>query len=183
MVPVRADMSPEEHREFARAAVLETFRWADGHADVWPLFADAEVFRTLTTAMAAAWQDYGITHACGIESRGFLLGGAVRCTSVPASRPCERATDCSRDPRSNRTTAPDYRGLVHRLRMQTDMLGPDARVLLVDDWAERGSQATAVLELVEACGATFLGLALIVDQLEERDAHAAWTCGQHRPRR
>jgi len=33
--------------------------------------------------------------------------------------------------------------------------------------AERGSQATAVRQLIQSCGATFLGLSVLVDQLDE----------------
>lgn len=53
----------------------------------------------------------------------------------------------------------------HRLRMQA-VLDADDRVLLVDDWAQRGAQAQAARELVQACGAEFLGVAVLVDQLE-----------------
>ena len=48
--------------------------------------------------------------------------------------------------------------------MQT-VLSPEDGVLLVDDWAERGSQARAARQLVEACGARFLGVSVLVDQL------------------
>ena len=46
------------------------------------------------------------------------------------------------------------------------------RVLLVDDRAETGAQAAGARTLVEECGAAFLGVAAIVDQLppERRDA-------------
>jgi hypothetical protein len=40
------------------------------------------------------------------------------------------------------------------------------RVLLVDDRARRGSQARAVRHLVHRCGARFLGVCLMVDQLD-----------------
>jgi adenine phosphoribosyltransferase len=40
-------------------------------------------------------------------------------------------------------------------------------VLLVDDWAERGSQAEAAAELVRRQGAELLGLALVVDELPD----------------
>jgi adenine phosphoribosyltransferase len=51
--------------------------------------------------------------------------------------------------------------------MQAAVLGPSDRVLLVDDWAERGSQARGVRQLVTECGATFLGVSLLVDQLAD----------------
>ncbi|HEX2307027.1 MAG TPA: hypothetical protein VHI14_01760 [Jatrophihabitantaceae bacterium] len=45
-------------------------------------------------------------------------------------------------------TDADYRGRRHRLRMQA-VLQPSDRVLMVDDWAEHGSQALAARRLVE----------------------------------
>jgi hypothetical protein len=68
-------------------------------------------------------------------------------------------------PKATVQAGQDYRGERHRLRMQR-ILDPAERVLLVDDWAERGSQALAAKELVEACGAHYVGATLIVDQLE-----------------
>lgn len=58
-----------------------------------------------------------------------------------------------------------YRGQRHTFRVQRAALHPGDRVLLVDDWAEIGSQALAAKQLVEDCGATFAGLSLIVNQL------------------
>lgn len=58
----------------------------------------------------------------------------------------------------------DYRGQRHRLRMQVVLKTGD-RVLLVDDWAERGSQARGAVQLCEQSDAEFLGLSVIVDML------------------
>ena len=66
-------------------------------------------------------------------------------------------------------TEPDYRGKRNVLRLQRRAIKPGDRVLLVDDWAERGSQARAAAELVARCGGTVAGLSLIVDQLGSRD--------------
>jgi adenine/guanine phosphoribosyltransferase-like PRPP-binding protein len=63
-------------------------------------------------------------------------------------------------------TAPDYRGIVHQLEIQQRALQANDRVLLVDDWAEEGSQAIAAKRLIEQRRATFLGLALM-DQLSD----------------
>jgi len=38
-------------------------------------------------------------------------------------------------------------------------------MLLVDDWAETGNQATTARALIEDCGATYLGFSILVDQL------------------
>jgi adenine phosphoribosyltransferase len=62
-------------------------------------------------------------------------------------------------------TAPDWRGRETELVVQRAAVSPADRVLLVDDWAERGSQALAARSLLEQCGATYVGLSLLVDQL------------------
>jgi adenine phosphoribosyltransferase len=66
---------------------------------------------------------------------------------------------------------PDYRGKTHALHLQAGALGRGDRVLLVDDWIEMGSQAAAVMALVERAHATFVGASVIVNQLHaERSA-------------
>ncbi|MFD6244091.1 hypothetical protein [Streptomyces roseolus] len=43
-------------------------------------------------------------------------------------------------------------------------MGPDDRVLLVDDWTETDSQASAVRSMVEERGGQRAGCSVIVDQ-------------------
>jgi adenine phosphoribosyltransferase len=54
-----------------------------------------------------------------------------------------------------------------RMEMLRASLEPQDRVLVVDDWAETGSQATATRSLIERCGASYIGLSLLVDQLTD----------------
>ena len=157
----------DEIQRAARAAVLTNFAWVKGHADVWRLFSDPAALRVITSALAAPWSDDGVTQVCGIESRGFLLGGAVALRLGVGFTAVRKADGILPGAKVERTSAADYRGRSQTLRIQRERLGIADRVVLVDDWAERGSQATAVRELVEACEATFLGLSVIVDQLAD----------------
>ena len=59
----------------------------------------------------------------------------------------------------------------HRLRLRRKGLSASDRVVLIDDWCEKGSQALAAKEMVEECGSVVLGLAVIVD--ESRPGFAA----------
>jgi adenine phosphoribosyltransferase len=52
------------------------------------------------------------------------------------------------------------------LEIQQRSVLPGDRLLLVDDWIERGSQATAARLLVEKCGAELAGIAVMVDELD-----------------
>lgn len=150
---------------------METFRWQAGHADVWRVFADADAFVAVVEGLVEPWRDQGVTRVVGIESRGFLLGAAAALALGVGFVAVRKADGLLPGPKVTTTADLDYRRQRHRLRMQT-VLRPADRVLLVDDWAERGSQARAARRLVEACGATFLGVSVLVDQLsaESRDA-------------
>jgi adenine/guanine phosphoribosyltransferase-like PRPP-binding protein len=48
-----------------------------------------------------------------------------------------------------------------------------ARVLLVDDWVESGSEATAARQLVERLGGVWLGMSVLLDGLPDGPARHA----------
>jgi adenine phosphoribosyltransferase len=148
----------------ARSALLGRFRWEAGHADVWRVFADGDAFAAVVDGLVEPWRRRNVTRVVGIESRGFLLGGAVAAALGVGFVAIRKTEGLLPGPKHAVDAGSDYRGIRHRLRMQA-VLGVEDRVLLVDDWAERGSQALAARRLVEAGGATFLGVALLVDQL------------------
>lgn len=162
---VKAVPHPLGVRTDPRQQVLARFRWVRGHADVWRIFADAEAMATVTAALAEPWRTAGITKVCGIESRGFLLGGAVAVELHAGFVAIRKEAGLFAGDKHEVTTAPDYREVAQRLRIQTDSLGADDVVLLVDDWAERGSQALGARALLATRGATWAGASLVVDQL------------------
>lgn len=97
----------------------ELFRWHQGHADIWRVLADAGALQSVVAGLAAPWQDMGVTHVVGIESRGFLLGGAtavVLGAGFVAIR--KSGTGLLPGPKVHASALPDYRGLAHDLRMQ-----------------------------------------------------------------
>lgn len=159
-------MPPLPDATAARAAVLEAFRWQGGHADVWRVFADPGALSAVVAGLAEPWRDAGITVVLGIESRGFLLGAAVAVNLGVGFQAVRKSDGILPGPKLSVLSAPDYRASRHQLRMQ-DTLRPDDVALLVDDWAERGSQAQAAKELVKMSGARFAGLTVLVDQLDD----------------
>jgi adenine phosphoribosyltransferase len=150
--------------ESARDALLQTFRWESGHADVWRVFADADAFAAVVAGLVEPWRTVGVTTVVGIESRGFILGGAASRALRTGFVAVRKSEGLLPGPKLSITSDPDYRGNRHLLRMQA-ILTPADRVLLVDDWAERGAQARGARQLVESAGAIFLGMSLLVDQL------------------
>lgn len=149
----------------AAQLVLDRFRWVHGHADVWRLFDDAPVFAAVVDGLVTPWRDRGITKVAGIESRGFLLGGAAALALDVGFAPVRKADGLLPGDKVSEPAERDYRGQRHTLRMQLAALEPGDRVLLIDDWAESGNQALAVKRLVERCGAALAGASVIVNQL------------------
>lgn len=148
-----------------RERLLAAFRWVDGHADVWPWFADGDLLRYVAAALAAPYAG-AVDVVTAVESRGWLLAGAVARDLGRGVVPVRKDGGLLAGAYDAVVAEPDYRGTAHRLRMQR-VLAPGTRVLLVDDWVETGSQARAVRALVEGQGAVWAGVSTVVDQSDD----------------
>lgn len=138
----------------------------DGHADIWRVFLNPDLLARAIRAIAAPFAGEGITKVVGIESRGFLLGGAVAVALDAGFAGVRKGGALLPGPKLREPMwAPDYRGRVHDLLLQASALDRRDRVLLVDDWIESGNQALAVKHLVLRANATFVGTSVIVNQL------------------
>src|SRR4029453_13364594 len=98
-----------------------------------------------------------VTGICGIEARGFLLGGAAALRLGVGFIPVRKSGGLLPGEKIKRDAEPDYRGIRHTLRIQRSSVAPNDRILLVDDWMETGSQARAVQELLADAGARLVG--------------------------
>ena len=143
---------------------LKRFQWIDGHADVLGLFADGAFLADAAAALAAPFRSAGVTKIAGIEARGFVLGTAVALDLAVGFVPIRKHGAIHPGPKAMRRAAPDWRGNEAKLLIQRAALTPADRVLLVDDWIETGSQASAARQLIEECGSCWVGLSVLVDQ-------------------
>jgi adenine phosphoribosyltransferase len=148
-----------------RAELLSRFEWVGGHANVLALFRDGAFLAAAGRALVEPFP--GVTAVAGVEARAFVLGTAAALAAGVGFVPIRKAGAVHPGPKAARTTDPDWRGRRHELVLQRAALGPGDRVLLVDDWAEAGSQAMAARALIEECGAEYAGLSLLVDQLPD----------------
>lgn len=155
----------------AREAVLREFRWIDGHSDVWRLAEDPLAFGDVVAGLAALARGLGAEAIAGIETRGVLFGAPVARALGVGFHTIRKTDGLFAGASGAVTAAPDYRGYSHTLRSR-GRFGAGARVVLVDDWIETGSQAAAARALIEGAGATFAGIVAIVDQSSGRDGVA-----------
>jgi adenine phosphoribosyltransferase len=143
--------------------LVTSFRWIDGHADVWRWFADAGLFADIVEALARPFEQDRITKVVGIEARAFILAGAVARWLDAGVVPIRKRGALFPGKHLSATTAPDYRGRAVDLLLQEDALSGSDRVVVVDDWLEIGSQAKAAIDLIRDAGAHVVGVAVIVD--------------------
>lgn len=154
----------------ARDALLHRFRWVDGHADVWSVFRDGPALRAVVRGLVDPFRSTHVTAVVGIESRGFLLGGAAAVELGVGFVAVRKAGALFPGEKVVADSAADYRGRRSRLLLQRDAVQPGDRLLLVDDWVETGSQMAAAVRLLAAVDAELMGAAVLVDQ---RGEHAA----------
>jgi adenine phosphoribosyltransferase len=155
--------SNDDEVKLARAAVLRTFRWVNGHASFVPVFLDAEALRMLGPGLVKPFRDAGTTAVVAPEARGFILGSLCAVTLGVGLLAARKPGFPRPEDQVNVVSDRDWRGRrvefsVARVLTETD------RVLLVDDWIETGSQATAIGDAIRQMGAMLVGTAVIVDQ-------------------
>jgi adenine phosphoribosyltransferase len=147
-----------------RRAVLELFRWVDGHADVWAVLASPRALAAVVAGLAAAWADAGVTHVAGLEARGFAVVAptavALGAGFLRSARAVTSRDRCCPPPRLPTTAA-----AVTSCGCRPSW-GPGTGCC----WSTTGpsgSQAEAAAEPVRRQGAELLGLALVVDELPD----------------
>jgi adenine phosphoribosyltransferase len=151
----------------AREALLRQFRWIDGHADIWAAFRHGPTFATLVADLAESCHDLAADAVVGIESRGFLLGGAVAAQLGIGFVAVRKSGALFPGEKLARRTEPDYRANTTELLLQRAALTEGDRIVLVDDWLQTGSQARAVQAMIAEGGAELVGCAVLVDQLAD----------------
>lgn len=118
--------------------------------DVTTLFKNAECLQGMIDELYEMYKDKGITKVVGIESRGFILGGALAArlgagfimTRKPGKLPAEVVEE---------TYAKEYG--TDTIQIHKDAINENDIVLLHDDLLATGGTMAATYRLVKRCGA------------------------------
>src|SRR5215212_3759448 len=132
--------------------------------DITPMLADHAAFSAVIDALAAAGRDASgatvVDKVIGMEARGFILAAPVALALgtgfVPVRKP-------GKLPAATYSVSYTLEYGEETLEMHTDALAPGERVLLVDDVLATGGTAAATATLVEKCGATATGTAVLME--------------------
>lgn len=138
--------------------------------DLAPLLADARAFGLCIGALAAPWRGERVGVVCGIEARGFALGGALAHALGAGFVPLRKAGKLP-----GARVGVDYvlEYGVDRLEAHVDALAPGTRALIVDDVLATGGTLQAAQRLVEHLGAEIVGAAVVLE-ISAQSGRARW---------
>ena len=128
--------------------------------DITPLLADPIALRLAIEMIAAPFEDSGVTIVAGIEARGFVLAPpvalALGCGFVPLRKP-------GKLPYHTRKEEYQLEYGLDALEIHVDGVGPDDRVLLVDDVIATGGTARAGTNLIRGLDAELVGMGVLIE--------------------
>jgi adenine phosphoribosyltransferase len=128
--------------------------------DITPLLADPKAFHIVLDAIAHHFVGEKVDAVVGVESRGFIFGGALaarlNASFVPVRRPGKLPS------RTDKVSYSLEYG-ENELEMHRDSLREGASVVVVDDLLATGGTAAAAGELVHRQGAFVLAYAFVIE--------------------
>lgn len=136
--------------------------------DVTTLFKNAECFKGMLEDLSDMYKDKGITKVVGIESRGFVMGGALAAKLdagfVLARKPGKLPAEVFEE-EFDKEYGKD------KIQIHKDALTPDDVVLLHDDLLATGGTMEAAIKLVKRYGVkkVYVNFIIELEKLKGRD--------------
>ena len=139
--------------------------------DVTTLFKNAECLQEMLDTLYETYKNKGITKVVGIESRGFILGGALAARLgagfIMARKPGKLPAETIEE-----TYAKEYG--TDCIQIHKDAINENDVVLLHDDLLATGGTMAATYRLVQKCGAKQAYINFVIE-LEELNGRKAFT--------
>ena len=132
--------------------------------DITPLLADHDAFTAVVEALAGVGRDEAgsvvVDKVVGMEARGFILAAPVALALGAGFVPVRKA---GKLPRATHGVSYALEYGRATLELHRDAIAPGDRVLLVDDVLATGGTVTATRQLVERCGGSCAGVAVLME--------------------
>ncbi len=128
--------------------------------DITTLLKDGPAWRFAVDSLASRYQAERVDVVVGVESRGFIFGGAVAHQLRAGFVPVRKVGKLP-----GKTIEVEYELEYGRdaLAMHEDAITPGQRVLAVDDLLATGGTMAATLRLVEQLGGRVIGVAFMIE--------------------
>ena len=128
--------------------------------DITTLLSDGDGFRASVRDIAQRFAGKGVTKVVGMEARGFVYGASVAVEMgvgfIPVRKP-------GKLPRAVYRQEYELEYGSDILEMHQDAIGPDDKVLIVDDLIATGGTAVAAVKLIEQAGAEIVGFGFLLE--------------------
>jgi len=128
--------------------------------DVTTLVKDGKAFREAIRQLLEPFRSQKIDRVVGIESRGFIFGGAVAlelgCGFVPVRKPGKLPADTYSE-------SYELEYGTDTLEIHKDAIEPGQTVLVVDDLLATGGTAAAVLNMLKKFDCKVIGVTFVVE--------------------
>jgi adenine phosphoribosyltransferase len=128
--------------------------------DVTTLLKQGKYFGQAIDALVEPYKDKQVDLVLGMEARGFIFAPtvayALQAGFVPVRKP-------GKLPAEKLQVSYELEYGTDSLEIHQDAIKPGQRVLIVDDLIATGGTAKAVADMVEAMGATVVGIAFLVE--------------------
>src|SRR6266545_3761423 len=128
--------------------------------DITTLLQDGPAWASVIDHLAASYRSADVDVVVGVESRGFIFGGALAHQLGAGFVPVRK-----RGKLPSRTIEEEYELEYGRdvLAIHEDAIRPGQRVLAVDDLLATGGTISATLRLVERLGGVVVGAAFLIE--------------------
>jgi adenine phosphoribosyltransferase len=131
--------------------------------DITSLLLDRDAFHEVIDALAEQYRTAEVAIVAGVESRGFVLGGAVAYALGAGFVPIRKQ---GRLPAATISAAYELEYGEAVLEVHADAIAPGQRVLLVDDLLATGGTASAAVSLIDRLGGSVVGVAFLIELTE-----------------
>jgi adenine phosphoribosyltransferase len=128
--------------------------------DITTLVKDPQAFKYVIDTLTERYRDMKIDQIVGIESRGFIFGGALAhrlgCGFIPARKPGKLPAETieeSYELEYGRTS----------LQLHIDSINKGDRIVIIDDLLATGGTIRATANMVERLGGQILEIAVVVE--------------------
>lgn len=131
--------------------------------DITPLLADPKGFALSIDVLKATVASENPTKIAGCEARGFIFGAALAVALGVGFVPIRKK---GKLPHKVVSCGYDLEYGTDVVEMHVDAMGPEDRVVLVDDLLATGGTANAAIQLIKEVGATVTSATFLIDLKE-----------------
>jgi len=128
--------------------------------DITTLFQDAQGLRDTVSAFVDRYKDSGIDVVCGIDARGFIIGGVLAHELGVGFVPLRKK---GKLPYETIEASYDLEYGKATIEIHVDAVTGGQSVLLVDDLLATGGTSLAATQLIEELGGKILEVAFVVE--------------------